>query len=287
MTDGNVIQYPGKHDVMLGRGGESNYHSGNISFRHIVFSFKERFRLGSRVEKSKVIDEVVEAWRNLEPPGRFVAKKKASSGEVFWHDVGDDLARKRAAKSLSEWTPNQANKDKELTSDTYNSKKRSRSTDSPTYSVDSFGDHGQGYLYQDHEGHHHGSKRQNTDLPSLAVAAGIDHEVATSGRFPQHPKQQHPYSLPDASLYREAKLAMVAPPASSFLSSSDCSLPSQSQIGALPDVTVMPLSGGYALNLPTAAELSATVFEDDERKPEAQRTCNDCNDSRNDTAFSK
>jgi len=41
MTDGNVIQYPGKHDVMLGRGGESNYHSGNISFRHMVFSFKE------------------------------------------------------------------------------------------------------------------------------------------------------------------------------------------------------------------------------------------------------
>jgi len=154
-------------------------------------------------------------------------------------------------------------------------------------SSDSFGDHGQGYLYQDHEGHHHGSKRQNTDLPSLAVAAGIDHEMATSGRFPQSPKQQHQYSLPDLSPHRGAEMATVAPPASSFLSSSDFSFPSQNQIGALPDVTVMPLNGGYASNLPTAAELSATVFEDDERKPEAQQTYNDSNDSNHDTAFSK
>lgn len=100
-----TIKYPGKHDVMLGRGGESNYHSGNIAFRHMVQQYKERFRLGSRTEKNKVIDEVVTQWRDQDPIGRFVAKKKTDTGDVVWYDVGDALAKKRAAKSLAEWTP--------------------------------------------------------------------------------------------------------------------------------------------------------------------------------------
>lgn len=100
-----AIKYPGKHDVMLGRGGESNYHSGNIAFRHSVQKYKEAFRLGSRKEKNRVIETVVQAWRTQEPPGRFVSKHRTDTGECFWNDVGDGLAKKRAAKSLAEWTP--------------------------------------------------------------------------------------------------------------------------------------------------------------------------------------
>lgn len=65
--------------------------SGNITFRHIVQTYKERFRLGCRSEKNEVIDEVVERWRNQDPPGRFVAKKTSSIGEVYWEDVGDEI----------------------------------------------------------------------------------------------------------------------------------------------------------------------------------------------------
>ena len=79
--------------------------SGNIAFRHMVQKYKERFRLGSRIEKNKVIDEVVREWRDQDPEGRFVAKKTLSNGDVVWFDVGNDLAKKRAAKSLAEWTP--------------------------------------------------------------------------------------------------------------------------------------------------------------------------------------
>lgn len=71
----------------------------------MVQKYKERFRLGSRSEKTKVIDEVVGEWRDQDPVGRFVAKKTTNMGEVVWYDVGNELAKKRAAKSLAEWAP--------------------------------------------------------------------------------------------------------------------------------------------------------------------------------------
>lgn len=80
-------------------------HSGNIAFRHMVQEHKERFRLGSRKEKSKLIDEVVAKWREQDPPGRFVTKRKLSNGDVVWYECDDEAAKKRAAKSLAEWTP--------------------------------------------------------------------------------------------------------------------------------------------------------------------------------------
>ena len=61
--------------------------------------------MGSRKEKNRVIEEVVQEWRNRTPPGQFVAKHRTEAGECFWTDVGDELAKKRAAKSLAEWTP--------------------------------------------------------------------------------------------------------------------------------------------------------------------------------------
>lgn len=66
---------------------------------------KEAFRMGSRKEKNRVIEEVVQEWRNRTPKGQFVAKHRTDTGECFWTDVGDELAKKRAAKSLAEWTP--------------------------------------------------------------------------------------------------------------------------------------------------------------------------------------
>ena len=40
-------------------------------------------------------------WRNLDPPGRFLTKATANSHHCYY-DVGDEAARKRTAKSLSE-----------------------------------------------------------------------------------------------------------------------------------------------------------------------------------------
>ena len=71
----------------------------------MVQKYKEEFRKGSRKDKNQTIDKVVQEWRDRNPPGRFVAKHRDENGECYWLTVGEDLAKKRAAKSLAEWNP--------------------------------------------------------------------------------------------------------------------------------------------------------------------------------------
>lgn len=132
------ITYPGKHDVMLGRGGESNKHVsilfgdhaelhsflflflltlslslllllllffqiGNIKFRKFIEKYKRVYQNATRSEKAEIALEVVYTWRELNPPGRFLTKTYPNQGEkCLWHDVGDEQARKKASKSLGE-----------------------------------------------------------------------------------------------------------------------------------------------------------------------------------------
>jgi len=75
-------------------------HSGNILFRELVNDYKPAYQTAPKGKKSDVADNMVRRWRNLYPPGRFLAKRK-DHGEL-WIDVGDEAARRRAAKSLGE-----------------------------------------------------------------------------------------------------------------------------------------------------------------------------------------
>jgi hypothetical protein len=100
------IDYPTGNDVMLGRGGGTNTHMGNIHFRQLVREHKHSYITASKAEKPKVAMLVVQAWRALEPPGRFLAKSDPSMGDdSYWHDVGDKEARKKASQCLRERTP--------------------------------------------------------------------------------------------------------------------------------------------------------------------------------------
>jgi len=95
------IKYPGKHDVMLGRGGESTYHCGNIAFRQLVEDHKTKYYSCPRAHKSRVVTEVVKKWRLLTPPGRFLTRSTPAEGDKSpWHDVGDGRALKKASHSL-------------------------------------------------------------------------------------------------------------------------------------------------------------------------------------------
>eukprot|EP00547_Thalassionema_nitzschioides_P014617 CAMPEP_0194233116 /NCGR_PEP_ID=MMETSP0158-20130606/1199_1 /TAXON_ID=33649 /ORGANISM="Thalassionema nitzschioides, Strain L26-B" /LENGTH=403 /DNA_ID=CAMNT_0038965957 /DNA_START=36 /DNA_END=1247 /DNA_ORIENTATION=+ len=100
------IDYPGMNDVMCGRGGGTNNHIGNIRFRQLVNEHKLRYLAASKVDKPKVAMEVVQIWRALDPPGRFLTKTDISQGdESLWHDVGDKKAREKASQCLRERTP--------------------------------------------------------------------------------------------------------------------------------------------------------------------------------------
>jgi len=91
---------------MCGRGGGTNNHIGNIRFRQLVNEHKLRYLAASKVDKPKVAMEVVQIWRALDPPGRFLTKTDASQGDdSLWHDVGDKKAREKASQCLRERTP--------------------------------------------------------------------------------------------------------------------------------------------------------------------------------------
>ena len=48
------IEEPGENDVMFGRGGGTNNHSGNIKFRKLCFENKFKYLAASKVDKPKV-----------------------------------------------------------------------------------------------------------------------------------------------------------------------------------------------------------------------------------------
>lgn len=106
------IKKPGLHDVLLGRGGGTNNHTGNVTFRQLVNKHKMRYLACSKVDKPKVARDVVELWRKLEPPGRFLQRKdetKKGPGSVkdeniVWVEVGEKKAREKASQCLRERT---------------------------------------------------------------------------------------------------------------------------------------------------------------------------------------
>ena len=55
-----MIESPGAHDVMLGRGSGTSNHVGNIAFRNLVEKHKPRYVAASRVDKVRFSNGVVE-----------------------------------------------------------------------------------------------------------------------------------------------------------------------------------------------------------------------------------
>jgi hypothetical protein len=107
------ITKPGEHDVLLGRGGGTNNHTGNIKFRKVVNEHKMRYLACNKVDKPKVARDVVLLWRKMSPPGRFLSRgddSKKGPGSVSdsqnkWYEVEDKKAREKASQCLRERTP--------------------------------------------------------------------------------------------------------------------------------------------------------------------------------------
>ncbi|CAB9506216.1 expressed unknown protein [Seminavis robusta] len=97
------IEFPGDHDLLLGRGGETNSHSGNQLFRRLIEAHKAVYISAPRRSKPDIAKTLVAQWRAMDPPGRFLAKKMMpGQSKKLWYEIGDDAARKRTSKSLGE-----------------------------------------------------------------------------------------------------------------------------------------------------------------------------------------
>jgi hypothetical protein len=103
-TASRRVDVPNENDVLCGRGGSINSHLGNEKFRTFVEKRKRvyltaRFKREKRLIASSIVTEI----RNMDPPGRFLAKTGGKNG--YWYDIGDEKARDKTSQALRENAP--------------------------------------------------------------------------------------------------------------------------------------------------------------------------------------
>jgi len=127
-----IISEPHENDVLMGRGGKNNQHSGNEKLREIARAHCEQYKESSKKGKSYISRQLVKIMRELEPPARYVILRQIVMGygaaialavrkevtqtntpfSLFirflkrnnqtgtWEDVGDETAREKASQVL-------------------------------------------------------------------------------------------------------------------------------------------------------------------------------------------
>jgi hypothetical protein len=62
---------PHENDVLMGRGGRNNQHSGNHVLRQLARAEGENYRVASKKGKSAISRMLVRQMRELNPPARY------------------------------------------------------------------------------------------------------------------------------------------------------------------------------------------------------------------------
>ncbi|KAG7349388.1 hypothetical protein IV203_011985 [Nitzschia inconspicua] len=94
---------PQPSDVLSGRGGATNSHSGNRAFRSLVKKYQGQYLKAKKKDKPAVAAEVVEKVR--EAGGRFLRRHHVTNKGVMWVDIGDEKAREKTCQALREGAP--------------------------------------------------------------------------------------------------------------------------------------------------------------------------------------
>ena len=91
-------------DVLCGRGGATNSHSGNRSFRALVKRHQDRYLRAKKRDKPAVASSIVDLIR--ERGGRFLRRCETSmQGDILWVDIGHESAREKTCQALREGAP--------------------------------------------------------------------------------------------------------------------------------------------------------------------------------------
>lgn len=91
-------------DVLSGRGGATNSHSGNRAFRSLVKEYQPQYLQAKKRDKPAVASIIVELIR--EKGGRFLRRCDTNpQGKVLWVDIGDERAREKTCQALREGAP--------------------------------------------------------------------------------------------------------------------------------------------------------------------------------------
>mmetsp|Transcript_36048 Transcript_36048/g.78952 ORF Transcript_36048/g.78952 Transcript_36048/m.78952 type:complete len:320 (+) Transcript_36048:60-1019(+) len=89
---------PNDNDILLGRGGLSNHHIGNIRYRQYIEDFKPYYqRLNTKDEKKELSQTFMNFVHNY--GGRFLEQDPESDG---WIEAQNNKARKKCSQALRE-----------------------------------------------------------------------------------------------------------------------------------------------------------------------------------------
>jgi len=93
--DRQKVTTPHDNDVIKGRGNGANLHPGNIRFRQLVKVAREGYALGSKADKKRYAENILQYISSLDPPGRFLDKD--DKGQWFVMDAKKSKAKTRQA----------------------------------------------------------------------------------------------------------------------------------------------------------------------------------------------
>ncbi len=88
----------GPNDCLIGPGSTGYSSTGNRKYRYLVERKMMYYRSTHNVPNTAVATEIVNEWRALTPPGRFLEQDKDS---MMWNDIGDERAKKRVVASIN------------------------------------------------------------------------------------------------------------------------------------------------------------------------------------------
>ena len=91
---------PGPNDVLCGRGGATNGHEGNKTFRALVASHQEAYLRAPKREKRLIARDVVEIIRSR--GGAFLKRTDAGGKGRGLADIGDKKATEKTSQALRE-----------------------------------------------------------------------------------------------------------------------------------------------------------------------------------------
>lgn len=100
---GPIVE-PNENDVLCGRGGRINSHSGNVNFRDVINAKKKEYLAPAtkKLEKAHIAAALVNDIRSMDPPGRFLKEDRETG---WWFDIGDAKAIKKTGQALREDAP--------------------------------------------------------------------------------------------------------------------------------------------------------------------------------------
>lgn len=92
-------------DVLSGRGGATNSHSGNREFRRLVKKHQNEYLEAKKRDKPAVAAMIVDLIRSK--GGRFLRRLDQTNriGQVLYVDIGDERAKEKTCQALREGAP--------------------------------------------------------------------------------------------------------------------------------------------------------------------------------------